>query len=289
TGLLSGTPTASGAFTFDLTATNGTTPSARGSFEILVTAPPNLAPDDPPAGVVGQPYEHTFTTDGDPAPQVHVTSGALPDGLNLDADTGLLSGTPTASGTFAFALTATNGTAPQATADFRILVADAPTQAWIEAGADTGSAVTGQQVSVTGGGFAAGERVTFTATGTSRTAPLLLGQADAEPGGAVTFAFIAPAPGDYTLTATSPSSTATTTLTVQPSPAPIPRPDATVTPSPTPAPGTADPDAHGEQEPPTHDSLPVTGTRAPATALVALGLLTTGAATFWWRHRTRAT
>ncbi|WP_199732016.1 putative Ig domain-containing protein, partial [Cellulomonas triticagri] len=126
TGHLSGTPTASGAFTFDLTATNGTTPSARGSFEILVTAPPNLAPDDPPAGVVGQPYEHTFTTDGDPAPQVHVTSGALPDGLNLDADTGLLSGTPTASGAFTFDLTATNGTTPSARGSFEILVTAPP-------------------------------------------------------------------------------------------------------------------------------------------------------------------
>jgi len=44
---------------------------------------------------------------------VRVTAGTLPDGLPLSTD-GVLSGTPTAAGTFTFTLTASNGTAPDA-------------------------------------------------------------------------------------------------------------------------------------------------------------------------------
>ncbi|WP_430334816.1 putative Ig domain-containing protein [Rhodococcus sp. ACT016] len=61
-----------------------------------------------PVGFVRNPYSHTFTVTGNPAPTVTVTAGALPDGLTLSAD-GVLSGTPTTGGRFEFTLTASNG------------------------------------------------------------------------------------------------------------------------------------------------------------------------------------
>ncbi|MDH6283314.1 putative Ig domain-containing protein [Prescottella agglutinans] len=61
-----------------------------------------------PVGFVGNPYSHTFTLTGNPAPTVTVTAGALPDGLTLSVD-GVLSGTPTTTGRFEFTLTASNG------------------------------------------------------------------------------------------------------------------------------------------------------------------------------------
>ncbi len=62
---------------------------------------------------------------GIPAPTVSVTSGVLPTGLTLSA-AGLLSGTPTQSGSFPVTLTATNGTLPNATQAFTVVVNAAP-------------------------------------------------------------------------------------------------------------------------------------------------------------------
>ena len=62
---------------------------------------------------------------GFPAPTVSVTAGTLPTGLTLSS-AGLLSGTPTQSGSFPVTLTATNGTLPNATQAFTVVVNAAP-------------------------------------------------------------------------------------------------------------------------------------------------------------------
>jgi hypothetical protein len=56
-----------------------------------------------------------------------VASGALPTGLTLNGTTGVLSGTPTASGVFSFVVRATNGAAPNADTPTRtITIAEPP-------------------------------------------------------------------------------------------------------------------------------------------------------------------
>lgn len=63
----------------------------------------------PSAGVVGQPYRHTFTVTGQPTPvTVTLTAGTLPPGLTL-SEAGVLSGTPTEAGPFTFTASADNG------------------------------------------------------------------------------------------------------------------------------------------------------------------------------------
>jgi hypothetical protein len=58
------------------------------------TRPTN--PTDLPPALVGQRYDFTFTADGGTAPLTWgVVSGSLPDGLTLDSNRGMLSGTPT--------------------------------------------------------------------------------------------------------------------------------------------------------------------------------------------------
>ena len=62
---------------------------------------------------------------GSPPPTVTVTTGVLPTGLALSS-AGLLSGTPTQSGSFPVTLTATNGTLPDATQNFTVVVNTPP-------------------------------------------------------------------------------------------------------------------------------------------------------------------
>lgn len=65
---------------------------------------PVLDSSSPPGGTLNVPYSHTFATSGGQEPYTFSDAGGLPPGLSLDPDTGVLSGTPTASGSFNFGI-----------------------------------------------------------------------------------------------------------------------------------------------------------------------------------------
>jgi uncharacterized repeat protein (TIGR01451 family) len=69
-----------------------------------------LSPSSLPGGTVGTPYSQTITPNGGTGPFTFTLDGSLPTGLNLNASTGEISGTPsTSSGSpFNFTLTATD-------------------------------------------------------------------------------------------------------------------------------------------------------------------------------------
>jgi len=71
-----------------------------------------------PAGVTTIPYSFTFqaTTTQPPISNWVVASGALPPGLTLNNSTGVLSGTPTATGTYNFGVTCDDATNPRTSA-----------------------------------------------------------------------------------------------------------------------------------------------------------------------------
>ena len=79
----------------------------------------------PGAASLGQPYAYQLGTSGRPAPTLSVTSGSLPDGLTLDAATGVISGVPTSRGRSTFTVTARNG-AGTAELDAVVDVLDGP-------------------------------------------------------------------------------------------------------------------------------------------------------------------
>jgi hypothetical protein len=111
TGAITGTPTAVGNYTFVVTVTNSGGCTKAQSYNIIITGTCTtitLSPATLPAATLGTAYNQTVTAAGGVAPYTFsVSSGALPLGLTLDANTGALTGTPTAGGTFAFTIKAT--------------------------------------------------------------------------------------------------------------------------------------------------------------------------------------
>jgi uncharacterized repeat protein (TIGR01451 family) len=83
--------------------------------------PPTFTADTPPAAVVGLPYSYQFVATGTGTKPLTFSATGLPGWARLDPSSGILSGTPNASGTFDFTVTASNGTAPDATVNVSLI------------------------------------------------------------------------------------------------------------------------------------------------------------------------
>jgi hypothetical protein len=112
TGIISGTPDTPGIYQFTLSAVDAD--FCIGSHEYTIIINPegcpavSIAPDVQtlPNASSGIPYEETLTADGGEAPYTWVISaGALPLGLAIDPETGIISGYPAADDVFSFAVT----------------------------------------------------------------------------------------------------------------------------------------------------------------------------------------
>jgi hypothetical protein len=120
TGVISGTPSAPGNASFTVEVTDsGSPPASAVASEVitLTVAPLVVSTTSLPAAVNGSPYSATLTATGGVAPYTwSITAGALPAGVTLDPSTGVLSGTPSATGTADFTVTATDSNSPPASA-----------------------------------------------------------------------------------------------------------------------------------------------------------------------------
>jgi hypothetical protein len=109
-GVLSGTPTQTGSFPIVVHVVDGNGCSANGATYTLVIGCQTIVVTNPATntGTVSAPFTVTFTSGNTIGTVSYSTASTLPAGITLNSATGVLSGTPTQSGTFPIVVTATD-------------------------------------------------------------------------------------------------------------------------------------------------------------------------------------
>jgi hypothetical protein len=121
TGIISGTPAASGTATLTVKVTDANQATIAGQIAMTVAPPLGIGTTSLPNASLGGPYSATLTpTGGVPAYSWSVI-GATPPGLSLAAN-GVLSGTPTTTGTFSLNAMVTDVNGATASNQFSLLV-----------------------------------------------------------------------------------------------------------------------------------------------------------------------
>jgi putative Ig domain-containing protein len=118
-GVVSGTPAGTGAFTFSVAVADSQQPPsvANGNFGISINAALQITTTSLTQGLLDASYSATLAATGGIAPYTwSITQGALPNGLTLNATSGVISGTPTAAGTSNFTAQVSDAETPAATA-----------------------------------------------------------------------------------------------------------------------------------------------------------------------------
>ncbi|WP_338031882.1 autotransporter domain-containing protein [Cedecea colo] len=153
TGVLAGTPSAAGSYSFQVTAADSQGSSGTASYSLAVSAAAPAALQLQPAGgalpegKAGQAYSQALSVTGGTAPYRWQLSGALPRGLTFTD--GELSGTPLVSGRSTFSVLVTDATGKALQAAYSLETgAEAPSAADHAATVAAGQSVT---VSLTGG------------------------------------------------------------------------------------------------------------------------------------------
>ncbi|MFM5672314.1 putative Ig domain-containing protein [Aeromonas hydrophila] len=207
------TPTAgyAGSDSFTYTATNASGTSSPATVTITVSAPTlAITPTTLPDGTQGTAYSQTVTATGGSAPYTYaITAGSLPAGLSLNTSSGVISGIPSASGTFNLTLTATDANSASGFQAYSLVINGLPPVAnAVSATVAANSSANPITLNITGGAASsvaiasAANHGTATASGTSITYTPTAGYAGSD---------------SFTYTATNAngtSSPATVTITV---------------------------------------------------------------------------
>ena len=171
-GVISGTVTATGAYVFSVKVTDstaGTPLTVTKNYSVSIAIPIlSITPTTLTAGGQSVAYSQQMSTPNGTAPYTYVVeSGSLPPGLNLSSS-GLLSGTPTALGTYNFVMKSTDvtgGNGPYNTSRSYSLVINAqPPPTITGVSPASGPTTGGTSVTITGTGFTGATAVKFGAT-----------------------------------------------------------------------------------------------------------------------------
>ncbi len=103
TGVISGTPTMPGTFSFTAEVMDNLGATATAPESITINAQIMLAGGPLPLGVIGNAYATALSVAGGVTPYAwNIIGGALPPGISLSATTGAIAGTPTTAGVSTF-------------------------------------------------------------------------------------------------------------------------------------------------------------------------------------------
>ena len=104
-GILSGRPTVVGVYNFTIIATDLTGCAGSTTYSLTICPDIALSPNTLPAGSVGKAYSQTLSSGTGNFQTIFSFTGTLPPGVTL-SNSGILSGTPTQTGSFSFTVTA---------------------------------------------------------------------------------------------------------------------------------------------------------------------------------------
>lgn len=165
-GTISGTPTAGGTFTVNVTVTDSTTPthaSATAQFSLTIAGALTITTAGLPNGAIGLSYSAGVATSGGNSP-LHFSATSLPSPLIIDPASGVISGLPATSGTFSINVTVTDSTSPTPqTASKQLSITIAPTLAITSASLPNGAVGLAYNTVVSSSG--GNTPLTWTATG----------------------------------------------------------------------------------------------------------------------------
>jgi type II secretory pathway component GspD/PulD (secretin) len=136
TGAITGTPTAAGTSSINVTVTDSATPADSATTALSITVDTSqaafaISTSELPNGSIGTPYDQILTATGGTTPLTwSVSAGSLPPGLSLHAQTGEITGTPTFSSgqapSFTFTVAVTDSSSTPLTAQKQFTLTPIP-------------------------------------------------------------------------------------------------------------------------------------------------------------------
>ncbi len=152
TGVISGTPTSAGVYNFTIRGTDSIGAIGTRAYSVTINPAIVVNPTTLPGGTLGTAYSQTVSATGGTGSYTYsVSAGSLGAGLTLNASTGVISGTPSTTGTRSFTIRATDGIGATGSRAYSVTIAAAiVVNPATLPGGTVGSAYSGT-VSATGG------------------------------------------------------------------------------------------------------------------------------------------
>lgn len=122
-GLLSGTPTQSGDYSLTIQVTDSASNSINVQRTLSVgSVNITISPSSLPSATQNTAFSQQLSASGGTGPYTYSATGSLPSGISLTSG-GLLSGTPTASGTFSIGIVATDANSNTGSTTYSLVIA----------------------------------------------------------------------------------------------------------------------------------------------------------------------